>query len=213
VIREFGILNTNIPADHPFHGIPFPGFYLIAPDGRVEAKYFMPAYQTRATASAMLLERFDVSAASREVAVSAGDVRALIRLSSDRAFPGQELGVVAEFDVAPGWHIYGEPLPANYTPTSIALDSGAVARQSFDFPKPKPVRFEVLGETLPTYEGKFRATGKVLLKPDVKPGDAKLGATLKFQQCNDEICLLPQSVKFEVPVRIEPLTMPEPSGS
>jgi len=29
VIREFGILNSNVPPDHPFYGIPFPGFFFI----------------------------------------------------------------------------------------------------------------------------------------------------------------------------------------
>ena len=34
VIRAFGILNTNVPPDHKMmYGMPWPGEYLIAPDG------------------------------------------------------------------------------------------------------------------------------------------------------------------------------------
>jgi hypothetical protein len=49
VIRRYGILNTNIPRTHKFYGIPFPGEYLIAPDGRVADKVFLPSFEDRAT--------------------------------------------------------------------------------------------------------------------------------------------------------------------
>jgi len=39
VIRAFGIFNTNIPEDHKMmYGIPFPGDYLLTPDGIVRDK-------------------------------------------------------------------------------------------------------------------------------------------------------------------------------
>jgi len=47
VIRKFGILNTNIPEGHPFHGIPFPGDYLVDANGTVRDKQFLPNYETR----------------------------------------------------------------------------------------------------------------------------------------------------------------------
>jgi peroxiredoxin len=50
VIRRYGILNTNIPPTHTFYGIPFPGEYLVAPDGRVADKVFLRDFQVRATA-------------------------------------------------------------------------------------------------------------------------------------------------------------------
>ena len=45
VIRRYGILNTNIPRTHMFYGIPFPGEYLVAPDGRVADKVFLPSFR------------------------------------------------------------------------------------------------------------------------------------------------------------------------
>jgi peroxiredoxin len=43
VIRAFGILNTNVPEDHKMmYGMPFPGDYLIAPDGTVRDKCSCP---------------------------------------------------------------------------------------------------------------------------------------------------------------------------
>jgi hypothetical protein len=60
----------------------------------------------------------------------------VITLSTDHAVAGQEIGVAADFSIAKGWHIYGQPLPANYAPTAIVFDSDCVAKQSFDYPDP-----------------------------------------------------------------------------
>ena len=46
VIRRYGILNTNIPRTHTFYGIPFPGEYLVAPDGAWRTKFFCRTFRT-----------------------------------------------------------------------------------------------------------------------------------------------------------------------
>ena len=50
VIRRYGILNTNIPPTHTFYGIPFPGEFLVAPDGRV-ARAMQVAAESRGSYS------------------------------------------------------------------------------------------------------------------------------------------------------------------
>ena len=213
VIREFGILNSNIPKDHPFYGIPFPGDYLISPDGVVRAKYFLPDYQTRVASSEILLNELGAEANGKSVSLAAGDIRIVITPSTDHAAAGQEIGVAADFSIAEGWHIYGQPLPANYTPTTIVFDGDFVAKQSFEYPDPKNVAFPELGETLPVYAGSFRAKGRILVRSGLKPGDYKLKGTLTFQECSNQICKIPQSATFEIPFRIDPMASAAPRGS
>jgi DsbC/DsbD-like thiol-disulfide interchange protein len=203
VIRKFGILNANIPEGHPFFGIPFPGDYLIDAGGTVRDKEFLPNYETRPAASEVLLKNFGVGAGGSAVEITGGDVRATIRTSSDRAVPGRELGVSAEFEIPSGWHIYGQPLPDNYVATSLEFDSETVTAQSFDFPKATPVEFKSLGETLPVYSGSVRAFGRILIKSGLKPGEYKLKGTLRFQECSEQICELPQKIAFEIPITID----------
>jgi Disulphide bond corrector protein DsbC/AhpC/TSA family len=204
IIRKFGILNTNVPAGTRFYGIPFPGQYLLAADGTVRDKLFLPDYQTRPTASEVLLKQYGTPAADNGVTITAEDVQARIFVSDKRSFSGQRLGAVVDFKVAPGWHIYGEPLPAGYSPTSVKFDDDLVASQALEFPQARPVKFELLGETLPVYAGEFRAIGYLLLKQKLPLGEHKLTGTLNFQECNDNICKLPQSLRFQVPIRIDP---------
>ncbi len=136
------------------------------------------------------------------VVVKGDDVTAKVALSGAKTKPGGQVGVTVSFDVAPGWHIYGEPLPTEFTTTKVKFDDQLLQNQAVTMPKPTPLKFESLGETYPVYTGKFDATGKVALKPSVAPGDYKLSGMIEFQECNDNMCKMPQSLHFEVPVTV-----------
>ena len=205
VIREFGILNSTIPKDSKYYGIPFPGDYVIGSDGIVREKYFLADYQTRPTASQILLSDFNIKQGNASVTINAEDVRMTLLLSNDKVAPGQELGTDVSIDIAPGWHIYGEPLPRNYRATSLVLSGDSVAHQSLSMPPAKPLELKALGETLPVYQGMIRAKGTILITSKLEPGRHRIQGILKFQECNDTICKLPQEVSFAVPITVEPL--------
>ncbi|MDB5107490.1 MAG: AhpC/TSA family protein [Candidatus Binatus sp.] len=206
VITSYGILNRNIPEGHPFHGIPFPGDFLLNRDGTVRDKRFLPDYQARPAASEVLLRNFGANAGGPAASIVADDVIATVTLSADRTVPGQQIGFIVEIEIGAGWHIYGQPLPENYVATAISFETDVIAEQTMDFPKATPVEFKSLGETLPVYSGKIRAAGTILMKPGIKPGNYELKGTLTFQECNDEICKLPQKVKFALPMKVEAMT-------
>ncbi len=147
---------------------------------------------------------------SSSATVRAADVEVTIALSADHAAAGQQLGVSANFSIAPGWHIYGQPIASNYTATTITMEGDGAGSQSMQFPKPEMVTFEALGETLPVYKGSFKATGKLMIKPGIKPGDYTLAGTVKFQECNDSICKMPQSAPFTLAFKVDPMTGPAP---
>jgi DsbC/DsbD-like thiol-disulfide interchange protein len=135
--------------------------------------------------------------------VVAGEIKTRVTLSGTYARSGQRVGVVVDFDIAPGWHVYGNPLPADYTPTTVTFDHDLLSEQNLEFPKPTPVKFELLGETLPVYQGHFMAVGNIFLRQKIVPGEHRLGGTLVFQECNDNLCKMPQQVRFEIPLRID----------
>jgi hypothetical protein len=224
VIREFGIFNTNIPPDHKMmYGIPWPGDYLIAPDGTVRDKWFLPNYEHRTSASAAVLRHFE-GEHGNSARIEAGVVKATVALSSDRCFPGQELGLMFELHFEPGWHVYGQPLPAQYQAIELRLESPLIAEQSLDLPEAHPLLLKALGETLPVYAEGFKAHGKVGVKwsppmpakflealgDRIEPGAYKIAGTLRFQACSDDICETPQSVKFELPLTIDAGVPPAP---
>jgi len=206
VIREFGILNTNVPPDvKRFYGIPFPGDYLLNADGTVKEKIFLPDYQERPAASAVLLRDFGATGSETAAVVKTEDVTAEVILSDAHSYSGQQLGIAADFTVAPGWHIYGKPLPPTYTPAEVIFDGDLITSQELVFPKAAPVEFKLLRETLPVYTGKFRAAGRILLKQKLPPGDHKLAGTVQFQECSESECKIPRKLRFVLPLRIDPM--------
>ncbi len=201
VIRDFGILNRDMPEGNQFHGIPYPGNFLLSADGIVQAKYFLPDYQTRPSASEVLAKTFDTSHGPA-VEVPLDEVVARIALSDSQVVPGRQLGVTVDLSIAPGWHLYGEPLPDNYVPTRIAFDAELAADQSLELPQPDRVRFELLGETLPVYSGSVRGIGTLLIRSRLRPGRYAVKGQLQYQACQDESCGAPQTVPFEIPIEV-----------
>jgi peroxiredoxin len=58
VIRAFAIINTDVPEDHKMmYGMPWPGDYLIGPDGTVRDKLFLRNYEHRSSASQLILRK------------------------------------------------------------------------------------------------------------------------------------------------------------
>jgi len=142
-------------------------------------------------------------AATSSTTLTSGDVNGSIALSDAKAAPGSPLGVTVDLTVAPGWHIYGTKVSDEFIPTTLRFAPDHIAKQSWNFPPATPVNFEGLGETIPVYTGKFSVKATVVLAPNLKPGEYQLTGTLKFQECNDNICKVPQAATFSLPVTVQ----------
>ncbi len=205
VIRSFGILNTNIAPNLRAHGVPHPMEYLIAPDGLVIHKYFVPNYQHRVTASSVAFREFGVVGEEAPVVtLRSGALSVDIGLSTARAFAGQQISFFARFALEPGWHVYGAPLPEGYISTSVTFDGAAIVEQSFELPPAAPMRMDFLGETVPVYSGSFQGSGSLLLRFPLDAGKIVLSGRVRFQQCCDTTCEPPETIPFELPLTLEP---------
>jgi AhpC/TSA family/Disulphide bond corrector protein DsbC len=217
VIRAFRILNTNIPEDHPMlYGIPFPGDYLIAPNGTVRDKLFLPSYEHRPSASQIAM-RQATDAEPNSVQIKTDVLSAKISLSADRCFPGQELGVALDVHLEPGWHVYGDPLPKNYQAIALQFEGPLVGEYSMKMPAARPILLKALNETLPVYEDELHAMGKLGIRwsppipakfleplgPPIKPGLHQIDGAFRFQACSDDVCEMPQTIKFQLALTIE----------
>jgi peroxiredoxin len=182
VIRSFGIFNTNIAPGLRAHGVPHPVEYLVTPDGVVIRKYFVPNYQHRVTASAVVLREFGVSGNDApRVTLQSGAAMVTIGLSTAEAFAGQELAFFAKFTMEPGWHVYPD--------TSVTFDDPKIIRQSFEF-----------GEEL-------QGLGTLLLKFPLDAGKTTLSGQVRFQQCSETVCEPPETIPFELPLTLEPFVV------
>lgn len=205
VIRRFGIFNFNMAPDLRSYGVPHPVEYLVAPDGLVVRKYFVENYQHRVTGSAVALHEFGETAAEdATITLNSAAVTVRIRPASERAFAGQELGYIADFNVAQGWHIYGEGSGEEYTPTAIVFDDPRVVRQSLEMPEPIQMEMPATTERVRVHSGSFRGVGTLLLRFPLPEGPIELQGRVRLQQCSDRVCEPPQEIPFALRLSLQP---------
>jgi hypothetical protein len=222
VIQAFGLLNPNIPLNpRQAAGQPFPGHFLIAPDGAVLAKAFTGDLRHRVSGSALVLE-YAGDTDEPGIILQNEVLSAHVTLSATRLFGGQEIAVVVDVDIADGWHVYADSVPTPYTPLAIDIDTEGdlLALQRFTMPTPMQIEFVSTGETLPVYERRVRVFGRARLRwsppPSmfagleeavsrraIAPGEYRLHGVLRYQACNDIVCLEPRVERFELPIVVE----------
>ncbi len=216
VIRRFGILNTLIAEDdHPWHGIPFPGSYVIDGDGVVTAKFFENRLQFRASAAQLLRsalgEQIDLPALETDPASVAVDVR----FDGGVFHPGIVHDLVVRLAVPPGQHLYGEPVPDGMVATSVEIDAqpGLLIRDPV-LPPTSPHTLQGTGETLQIFEGDVTIRipvahlGRALI--DHESGQVqRITGSVRWQSCDDHTCHLPQRQTFSLDVPATQMNRPE----
>jgi AhpC/TSA family/Disulphide bond corrector protein DsbC len=209
-IRRFGIFNFNMAPDLRSYGVPHPVEFLVAPEGTVVKRYFVPNYQHRVTGSAVALREFGtVNDGAPVVTLKSGALVVEIGFPSAKAFAGQEVSFFARFAVRRGWHIYGNPVPSSYAATSITFDGPDVVSQRLELPAAEMFKVHSLAETLPMYRGSFQGIGSLVLKHPLPEGELVLPGHLRFQQCSDTVCEPPQILPFGLALTLEPFLVSE----
>jgi len=219
VIRRFGLLNPEYPPGDRAHGVPYPGTFVLDPDGVVREKDFARDYTERRTAASALARAGEATGPGREWTTPHFTLRTSV--SNAEAVPGRRLTLVLDFDMATGRHAYA-PGDHTYRPFALKMRPTPYARiEEPVLPASRPFRFEPLDETVPVFEGRFRVTQDVVLavRDDVAPLLASadptlvLDGVLEYQVCSDTVCYPPASLPVEWKVRIRPLDReraPEP---
>lgn len=206
MIREFGILNTHIPEDHEWYGIPFPGTYMVGRDGRVLDRIFFADHALRESINDMLQESFRIADPERgEVqAIQTAHLSARAYFASPTVRSAQLTVLTVEVELKEGMHVYGRPLPEGYIPIELSLEGGETLELiEVEYPEPEEMRFEVIDETLPAYENRLEIKARcrgIANEPETR----QVIARLRYHACNARECYLPQALSFNLPLQVLP---------
>ncbi len=208
VIRGFGILNTNIPAEHRWRGVPYPGTYMVGADGLVFDKSFFADHALRDSANDMLQESFSATEFERgEIEViDTPSLSASAYFSSATVRHKQLTVLTVEVSPADGIHVNGSPVPEGYVPIELTLDeSEDVSLERVDYPEPEVIELPSLGERLPAYKGRFEIKARCLgIKRSREEERLLVTARLRYQACDDRECYLPEVMTFRLPLTFLP---------
>jgi hypothetical protein len=202
IIRDFGILNEQVPLGTPLYGIPYPGTYLLDRSGRVTAKYFDDDYTQRYTSADILIRRFGASAEEAHSIAEGKHLKVSVSASNGQVRSGQRISLVLDVQLAPRLHVYAPGVKSDYIPIDWSMkESPAVMVHPATYPNSKMLRLEAIRETVPVYEDAFRlvrdvtvardAASRPLLDPE---GRLAIEGALRYQACDDKVCYPPETV-------------------
>jgi thiol:disulfide interchange protein DsbD len=104
-----------------------------------------------------------------------------------------------------GWHAYGlAQLPGGPTPLRVTLDANQVGEIAGPTSGTVPVKKHDAAFDLDTevYEESFRLRLPVEINQHAAPGRSQVPVSVRFQACNDRVCLPPRTVHIPVPIKI-----------
>jgi hypothetical protein len=222
VIREYGILNTRIEKGDAFlYGIPFPGVFVADEEGVVVAKFFHDSYKKRDSPELLIDAALGrIQLADDAPRVDGGDdevrVTAVVHGGKGTIRQGIRRHLVVRFELGEGLHIYGEPVPEGMLPATVSVEGppGLVVEDPI-LPPTTPLHLTSMGIELPVWSGQvdfvypFHPTGELV--SEVRPLDidsVTLQVTVRYQACNDDVCLLPKTETFFLDVDLDVIDIP-----
>ena len=204
VIRAFGILNTNIEKDSKAYGIPFPGTYIIDENGVVRAKFFEEDHRERFTAASILVRYFRDEAGGAVKTIETKHLKLTVSASDATVHPGSRVTLVLKVELKPKMHVYAPGVADDYIPVAWKMaESRAWVALPPEYPKPRTLHLEAIGETVPVFEGEFTVTRDVVfgqkkeLAPAVRDGEIVVEGAFRYQACDDKMCYPPKTLPLE----------------
>ncbi len=212
VIRQLGILNTLVRPDESVYGIPYPGTYVLDASGLVIAKFFNREYQVRESVGFLLqaslgeTPEFDDTPRGATEAGAETPVRVSARLTTPDLKFRQRTELIMDLTIAPGFHVYGQPVPDGYIATEVVVTAPDTVRVAApEYPPSHPFRIEGLDEEFHVLDGQVRF--RVELNSLLREGDAvPVEIEVRYQACTDTECLVPATARLHLDLPVGRLT-------
>ena len=133
-------------------------------------------------------------------ATSALDVAPVVKAS---AKPGAVLTAKITVQMRPGYHVNSHTPSDEYLiPLTLKFPGAPLAVAGQDFPKPKLEKYSFSEKPLSVFSGEFEIVTRFQVPADAKPGMSTLAGKLRYQACNERMCLPPKSLDVQVPIEI-----------
>ncbi len=209
IIREFGVLNEEVPKDHQFFGIPHPVELLLGPDRVVREKFHESSYRDRFTAGRVLVRQLGSDSGAARATARTSHLKLTTWASDAAVRGGNRFALVVDVDLNEKMHVYS-PEVEGYIPIDWRMeDSAGVTVYDAEYPESKSLHLPAIDETVPVYEGSIRLVRDVMIGQGrdlgdlLQDGKLTIRGSLRYQACDDRMCYLPTTVPLEWTVDFE----------
>jgi thiol:disulfide interchange protein DsbD len=117
---------------------------------------------------------------------------------------GGRAAAVLDLTIAHGWHINSNPPSPDYmiaTEVTLTPAAGITAGKPA-YPPGQKLKVSFDERAISVFSGTVRVSVPVSAAASATPGAHTFEGHVRFQSCNDQLCLAPASVAFEVPVTV-----------
>jgi thiol:disulfide interchange protein DsbD len=129
-----------------------------------------------------------------------------LRLEPATTAPGSPVLLHLEATIEEGWHLYSPTTPPGPIPTSLALVDSPVLAPGWRVLQPPPIRkFDpnFQADSL-TFDGEVVFLFEANTAATAPPGPADLTAEVRYQVCNDQVCLRPVTKTAAAMLTVDP---------
>ena len=104
--------------------------------------------------------------------------------------------------VKPGYHVNSDKPKDEYIiPLKLTWTGGTLDTKATIYPKAEEI--QVNGQALTVFTGTFPIQTEFQVEPNATPGTVTVNGKLKYQACNNEMCLRPVTVDIPLQVTIQ----------
>jgi hypothetical protein len=198
VIRAFGILNEQVPANTEFFGIPHPVTYIVDRSGIIQSRNFDEDYRQRYTVGNVLGLRTGAED------VSAKRLKLTKSVSDSIVHGGQRFKLRLDIELPSKSHVYA-PGVQGYIPIEWRLtENNSFSAVPLAYPPSRKLHLKAIGETVPVYEGKLTLEREIIPAQKFSGSELKIEGSLRYQVCDDVKCYVPETIPLAWTIRYEP---------
>ena len=116
---------------------------------------------------------------------------------------GTTVEVKLPLQLREGYHVNSNKPPDPYLiPLRLTWDSAVVTATEVLYPKPSTQKVDFFPGPLPVFSGRFELTTRFKVAASVQPGLVNVPGKLRYQACNDRMCLPPKTIELTLPVSV-----------
>lgn len=115
---------------------------------------------------------------------------------------GAAVDSALQFNLRPGYHVNSNTPSEDYLiPLKLTWNEGPLEAAGATFPKPETHKYSFSQKPLSVYTGDFEIVTH--FKAKATPGVATMTGKLRYQACNDSMCLPPKTLEVKLDVEVQ----------
>lgn len=116
---------------------------------------------------------------------------------------GTTVEVKLPLQLREGYHVNTNAPPDPYlVPLRLTWESGPITVAEIVYPKPEFHKVDFFAGQLPIFTGRFELLTRFKVPASIQPGLVNVAGKLRYQACNDRMCLAPKTVDLTLPVSV-----------